>query len=572
MRALTWIEATLPGDPLLVLPVGVDNETGMPRTHNIYSRPSRLQKLDVGGSFEASLYSSEALPPEVSVNGLISTVGSLSGMGDFLCRGPPTQLDGKVTVTAMRIGSDGVLPANNGAAFLLAPHPLLSPELCRLGVIFMCHTSSSSQVVDEARGGILCSVTLDASSLHSTNMLVGSPEDGYYINHDSIPALAALHAATASSSSRPAVQERLMPLTVRTTTAVPNGHPSLTPSGAHIVLVGINLRHPHPTDFDRQLSACVGLAPLYGGTQVGGVTPQQQHDAIGEGSRSSKPITESILFYAFITLLDAFEFAIDLGSKLRYIPQALSSLHTDVQRSVLRLTTLSLIADANVSWDYTLGRLWLSPLCLERVHNEMRSVRGLTDDKGTIVEEPVLLAPSALYAALPDHHRRGTVEVNMTTTPAGSFLLRGGLLDEDTTTTPPPSVVCICRSQSIPVGGIQLQLDPTPTSPTPTNNWALAPFQRTLVGPTAVTFLLPSPSAVAELRSLLSCLLAMPVTGTRTVALGESQSTLHGDAVEVFEVDARLSLIHISEPTRLLSISYAVFCLKKKKKPVIYTC
>eukprot|EP00658_Telonema_sp_P-2_P048147 TRINITY_DN36634_c0_g1_i2.p1 TRINITY_DN36634_c0_g1~~TRINITY_DN36634_c0_g1_i2.p1 ORF type:complete len:327 (-),score=58.88 TRINITY_DN36634_c0_g1_i2:89-1069(-) len=30
-----------------------------------------------------------------------------------------------------------------------------------------------------------------------------------------------------------------------------------------------------------------------------------------------------------------------------------------------------------------------------------------------------------------------------------------------------------------------------------------------------------------------------------------------------------LSLIHISEPTRLLSISYAVFCLKKKKKKTI---
>eukprot|EP00658_Telonema_sp_P-2_P015824 TRINITY_DN1610_c0_g1_i5.p1 TRINITY_DN1610_c0_g1~~TRINITY_DN1610_c0_g1_i5.p1 ORF type:complete len:158 (-),score=29.26 TRINITY_DN1610_c0_g1_i5:65-538(-) len=29
-----------------------------------------------------------------------------------------------------------------------------------------------------------------------------------------------------------------------------------------------------------------------------------------------------------------------------------------------------------------------------------------------------------------------------------------------------------------------------------------------------------------------------------------------------------LSLIHISEPTRLLSISYAVFCLKKKKKKI----
>ena len=27
-----------------------------------------------------------------------------------------------------------------------------------------------------------------------------------------------------------------------------------------------------------------------------------------------------------------------------------------------------------------------------------------------------------------------------------------------------------------------------------------------------------------------------------------------------------LSLIHISEPTRLRRISYAVFCLKKKKK------
>src|SRR5678816_3018022 len=31
-----------------------------------------------------------------------------------------------------------------------------------------------------------------------------------------------------------------------------------------------------------------------------------------------------------------------------------------------------------------------------------------------------------------------------------------------------------------------------------------------------------------------------------------------------------LSLIHISEPTRLLSISYAVFCLKKKKKKLFF--
>ena len=35
--------------------------------------------------------------------------------------------------------------------------------------------------------------------------------------------------------------------------------------------------------------------------------------------------------------------------------------------------------------------------------------------------------------------------------------------------------------------------------------------------------------------------------------------------VEVILDKMKLSLIHISEPTRLLSISYAVFCLKKKK-------
>src|SRR5450756_3007128 len=36
-------------------------------------------------------------------------------------------------------------------------------------------------------------------------------------------------------------------------------------------------------------------------------------------------------------------------------------------------------------------------------------------------------------------------------------------------------------------------------------------------------------------------------------------------ALQVFE-GLTLSLIHISEPTRLGMISYAVFCLKKKKK------
>src|SRR5450756_3104151 len=36
--------------------------------------------------------------------------------------------------------------------------------------------------------------------------------------------------------------------------------------------------------------------------------------------------------------------------------------------------------------------------------------------------------------------------------------------------------------------------------------------------------------------------------------------------IRVLECGHGLSLIHISEPTRLGMISYAVFCLKKKKK------
>src|SRR5678816_4699091 len=36
--------------------------------------------------------------------------------------------------------------------------------------------------------------------------------------------------------------------------------------------------------------------------------------------------------------------------------------------------------------------------------------------------------------------------------------------------------------------------------------------------------------------------------------------------IHCYRLASDLSLIHISEPTRLLSISYAVFCLKKKNK------
>eukprot|EP00658_Telonema_sp_P-2_P043725 TRINITY_DN31617_c0_g1_i1.p1 TRINITY_DN31617_c0_g1~~TRINITY_DN31617_c0_g1_i1.p1 ORF type:complete len:173 (+),score=29.74 TRINITY_DN31617_c0_g1_i1:89-607(+) len=42
------------------------------------------------------------------------------------------------------------------------------------------------------------------------------------------------------------------------------------------------------------------------------------------------------------------------------------------------------------------------------------------------------------------------------------------------------------------------------------------------------------------------------------------EDPLLGTRIVTFHLIHNLSLIHISEPTRLLSISYAVFCLKKK--------
>src|SRR5450756_1084298 len=46
---------------------------------------------------------------------------------------------------------------------------------------------------------------------------------------------------------------------------------------------------------------------------------------------------------------------------------------------------------------------------------------------------------------------------------------------------------------------------------------------------------------------------------------GEYTRDEAGHAADIREV-LEISLIHISEPTRLGMISYAVFCLKKKKK------
>ena len=47
----------------------------------------------------------------------------------------------------------------------------------------------------------------------------------------------------------------------------------------------------------------------------------------------------------------------------------------------------------------------------------------------------------------------------------------------------------------------------------------------------------------------------------------DSRHLLYADeAIETAIANKDLSLIHISEPTRQAEISYAVFCLKKKKK------
>ena len=62
------------------------------------------------------------------------------------------------------------------------------------------------------------------------------------------------------------------------------------------------------------------------------------------------------------------------------------------------------------------------------------------------------------------------------------------------------------------------------------------------------------------------------VTGYAAEADGAGQTAVYqtadsaSDETEVLDVStATLSLIHISEPTRRTPISYAVFCLKKKK-------
>ena len=77
------------------------------------------------------------------------------------------------------------------------------------------------------------------------------------------------------------------------------------------------------------------------------------------------------------------------------------------------------------------------------------------------------------------------------------------------------------------------------------------------------------PELYEQLRTALDAT-ALPweilfVDDGSTDGSGETIQQLHGADSRVRGI-LLLSLIHISEPTRLLSISYAVFCLKKKNK------
>src|SRR5450756_3077170 len=76
-------------------------------------------------------------------------------------------------------------------------------------------------------------------------------------------------------------------------------------------------------------------------------------------------------------------------------------------------------------------------------------------------------------------------------------------------------------------------------------------------------------SSAAQLREPNAASSRPPVSGVSNSAMSCKSiilELLHVGDVQAVEGLAYLSLIHISEPTRLGMISYAVFCLKKKKK------
>src|SRR5678815_4587042 len=111
-----------------------------------------------------------------------------------------------------------------------------------------------------------------------------------------------------------------------------------------------------------------------------------------------------------------------------------------------------------------------------------------------------------------------------------------------------------------------------------------AASSRSLVHGASVHAPLTTRAMLVEMRrrvvlALILCAPLAPKIGTAQTS-GHDDGTEEGEPVPSASASAsvplhpvvaphavvqKLSLIHISEPTRLLSISYAVFCLKKKK-------
>src|SRR5450756_2957041 len=76
---------------------------------------------------------------------------------------------------------------------------------------------------------------------------------------------------------------------------------------------------------------------------------------------------------------------------------------------------------------------------------------------------------------------------------------------------------------------------------------------------------IPADSSVANRENRKQVAAATGAATTDTIA-GPQPAALHTITGASARAAVNLSLIHISEPTRLGMISYAVFCLKKKKQ------
>eukprot|EP00658_Telonema_sp_P-2_P077829 TRINITY_DN7136_c0_g1_i2.p1 TRINITY_DN7136_c0_g1~~TRINITY_DN7136_c0_g1_i2.p1 ORF type:complete len:347 (+),score=52.75 TRINITY_DN7136_c0_g1_i2:366-1406(+) len=97
----------------------------------------------------------------------------------------------------------------------------------------------------------------------------------------------------------------------------------------------------------------------------------------------------------------------------------------------------------------------------------------------------------------------------------------------------------------------------TTTSPSTTASTTTTTTPNTTASTTTTT----SPSTTASTTTTTS-----PTTTASTITTTTPSTTASTTTTTSPYSALILSLIHISEPTRLLSISYAVFCLKKKKK------